>query len=222
MSSAIRAGAITKQECVDQFKKPPSFGTWLSMFRDWSKWNHEHPDASFTPSLSSLLWTKRSKQTDIAGDLNLAVEERNKLSHGSLDPETVYAEKVSQLEPKIVSLLESVGEAVPFPLVAVKDFSFGPDDDFIYTVTRVMGESMVFRSEAVTSRLRLPKGSLGLWDSGSAHFLDVGPFITLQTCPTCHLIDTFFLSRSEENKGTYMTYRGNHQLNRDFEVPNIA
>jgi len=79
-----------------------------------------------------------------------------------LDPEIVYAEKVNQLEPKMVSLLESVGEAVPFPLVAVKDFGFGADDDFIYTVTRVMGESMVLRSEVVTSRLRLPKGSLGV------------------------------------------------------------
>ena len=85
-----------------------------------------------------------------------------------------------------------------------------------YEFIKIMGDNIIFPKGHITfETLHLSRNTLYVLDQKHQQALPLAPFLIFETCPRCHIHETFFLEITNKEESTYHTYRGNHRLKTD-------
>jgi len=96
-------------------------------------------------------------------------------------PDDAYREDAQKYEQSLQKALRIVAELVPYPLHAVLEYEFAPQDRFAYKMAELTGESILFKTLQVETPERLPRHSIGLWHKDRESLLPLDPLPDLRT-----------------------------------------
>ncbi|HCG00822.1 MAG TPA: hypothetical protein DEV93_09810 [Chloroflexi bacterium] len=216
VASAVHNEPNTIEKPLEKFRnKKWSFGHWIELGRETAR---DH-SSSFVPRLRELYFRPNGRPGEFHQLLDQAVNRRNDLVHPEgVMPDDAYREDAQKYEQSLQKALRIVAELVPYPLHAVLEYEFAPQDRFAYKMAELTGESILFKTLQVETPERLPRHSIGLWHKDRESLLPLDPFLIFELCPECHFDDTFFLETVDSNKRrTYMSCPGGHKV--ALEVP---
>lgn len=184
------------QELRKLVSEPSGDGRWLEISIKIAQWQQQSGTPSFLGPEVTALWAKGKNYGALAGALDRLRRERNADAHGVAPLGSAQAEAwLAKALPLFDEVLELAEPIFQFRLLSVAGLRDHTDDGRMeYFVKWLHGDTLLPRSEVVTSALKLQK-RVYLMDPARERVLKLQPFLEYQPCGVTNALEPWSIDQ---------------------------
>lgn len=208
LAEQLRIDPTKGRTLFKYFNRYANFGSWIEKLEEalhFLKGNES--TFSIIPEIQAFYFSKHR------GHIRRIKEIRDeKHGHGGTLSDSAYKDLYEGLICELDATLEGLAFMTEYPLIVVTQTDVR-EMDFEYQIVKLMGDNVIFTKDTLhTTSLRLAKDTPYILDERRQQVLSLPPFLIFETCPNCHIQETFFLEHTSSDELTYHTHRANHRL----------